>query len=132
MIIKKVIAGIVGYIIISVIITILFAYTDRKAGEPAEKVYKDDNFNDYCLVGFLFPISLSYLIIAGIYELIILANKKIVKFIKIMCIKIIETKIEKKEKENGKERTKSNNTKKLLRESNSRSEEHTSELQSLY
>lgn len=92
MIVMKVIAGIVGYIIISVIITILVAYTDRKAGKKAEEVYKDDNFNECCLVGFLFPLSLSCLIIAGIYELIMLANKKIVKFIKIMCIKIIEKK----------------------------------------
>ncbi|MDT3387659.1 MAG: hypothetical protein LIR46_07875 [Bacteroidota bacterium] len=99
MIIMKIIAGIVGYIIISVIITILFAYTDRKAGEPAEKVYKDENFNDYCFIGLIFPISIICVIIAGIYELIIILNKKIAKFIKKICIKIIERKIETKKKE---------------------------------
>ena len=62
MIVMKVIAGIVGYIIISVIITILFAYTDRKAGETAENVYEDDKFNEYCLVGFLFPLSIFFLL----------------------------------------------------------------------
>lgn len=82
MIIIKVIAGIVGYIIISILTTILFVYLDRKAGEPAQKVYKEDSFYDYCIVGFLFPITLPSLVIVGIC-----------KFIKIMCVAIVETKI---------------------------------------
>lgn len=82
MIIMKVIAGIVGYIIISVIMTILFVYADRKAGKNAEEVYKEDDFYEYCVVGFLFPLSLPCIVIAGIC-----------KFIKIMCVAIVETKI---------------------------------------
>lgn len=71
---------IIGYIIISILATILFVYLDRKAGEPAQKVY--DSFYDYCIVGFLFPITLPSLVIVGIC-----------KFIKIMCVAIVETKI---------------------------------------
>ena len=82
MIIIQVIAGIIGYIIISIAVTILFVYVDRKAGEPAQKVYKEDSFYDYCIVGFLFPITLPSLVIVGIF-----------KFIKIMCVAIVETKI---------------------------------------
>ena len=89
MIVMKVIAGIVGYIIISVIITILFAYTDRKEGEPAEKVYKEDNFYEYYMVGFLFPLYLFYLIIGVITEGIC----KFIKIIKIITVAIVETKI---------------------------------------
>lgn len=37
MIIIKVIAGLVGYIIISIAVTILLIYADRKAGESAQK-----------------------------------------------------------------------------------------------
>lgn len=82
MIIIKVIAGIVGYIIISIITTILLIYADRKAGEPAQKIYKEDSFYEYCMAGFLFPITLPCLVIAKIGE-----------FIKIMCVAIVETKI---------------------------------------
>lgn len=72
---------IVGYIIISIITTILFIYSDRKAGETAQKVYGDE-FYGYCMVGFLFPISIPFLVIA-----------EICKFIKIICVTIVETKI---------------------------------------
>ena len=89
MLIIKVIAGIIGYIIISIIVTILFIYSDRKAGEPAQKVYKEDSFYDYCIVGFLFPITLPSLVIVGIG-----------KFIKILCVAIVETKIVIEESEN--------------------------------
>lgn len=88
MTIIKVIAGIVGYIIISIAVTILFIYTDRKAGESAQKVYKEDEFYEYCVVGFLFPLSIPCIIIAGIC-----------KFIKIMCVAIVETKIATEESE---------------------------------
>lgn len=82
MIIIKVIAGLVGYIIISIAVTILFIYADRKAGESAQKVYKEDVFYDYCVAGFLFPLSLPCMVIVGVC-----------KFIKIMCVTIVETKI---------------------------------------
>lgn len=82
MIVIKIIAGVVGYIIISTAVTILFIYADRKAGESAQKVYKEDNFYEYCVVGFLFPLSLPCIVIAGIC-----------KFIKIMCVAIVELKI---------------------------------------
>lgn len=90
MIVIKVIAGVAGYIIISIIVTILFIYSDRKAGESAQKVY-DDEFYEYCVAGFLFPLSLPCIVIVGIC-----------KFIKIMCVAIVETKIatEKKEGDN--------------------------------
>lgn len=88
MLVIQVIAGIVGYVIISIAVTILFIYADRKAGETAQKVYKEDNFYEYCVVGFLFPLSLPCIVIAGIC-----------KFIKIMCIAIVETKIATEESE---------------------------------
>ena len=90
MIVIQVIAGIIGYIIISTAVTILFIYADRKAGETAQKVYKEDNFYEYCVVGFLFPLSLPCILIVGIC-----------KFIKIMCVAIVEVKIatEKKDEE---------------------------------
>lgn len=87
MIVIKVIAGVVGYIIISIAVTILFIYSDRKAGETAQKVY-DDEFYEYCVAGFLFPISIPLLVIVGIC-----------KFIKIMCVAIVETKIATEESE---------------------------------
>lgn len=89
MIVIQVIAGIVGYIIISIAVTMLFIYTDRKAGKPIQKVYEEDEFYEYCVVGFLFPLSLPCLIIAGIC-----------KFIKILCVAIVETKIATEEGEN--------------------------------
>lgn len=88
MLIIKVIAGIIGYIIISIIATILFVYLDRKAGETAQKVYKKDSFYEYCMAGFLFPITIPCLAIAEIGE-----------FIKIMCVAIVETKIATEESE---------------------------------
>ena len=90
MIIIKVIVGIVMYIIISIVTTICCIYVDRKAGEPAQKVYNEDNFEEYCTVGFLFPISIPCIIIVGIC-----------KFIKIMCVTIVELKIA-TERENDK------------------------------
>lgn len=86
MIIIKVIAGIIGYIIISIVTTILFIYSDRKAGESAQKVYKEDEFEEYYMVGFLFPLSLPCLVIGVIAE-------KICKFIKVISIVIVETKL---------------------------------------
>ena len=86
MIIIKVIAGIIGYIIISIVTTILLIYSDRKAGESAQKVYKEDEFEEYYMVGFLFPLSLPCLVIGVIAE-------KICKFIKVISIVIVETKL---------------------------------------
>lgn len=63
MIAIKVIAGTIGYIIISIITTILFIYADRKAGEPAQKVYKEDSFYEYCMIGFLFPIHIPCIVV---------------------------------------------------------------------
>lgn len=74
--------AIIGYIIISIITTTLFVYADRKTGEPAQNVYKEDNFYEYCMMGFLFPISLPLLIIGTIG-----------KFVKIIIVTIVETKI---------------------------------------
>lgn len=88
MLIIKVIAVIIGYIIISIIAIILFVYLDRKAGETANKVYKEDSFYEYCIAGFLFPITFPCLVIAMIGE-----------FIKIMCVAIVETKIATEESE---------------------------------
>ncbi len=90
----KVIAGIIVYMIISILTTILFIYADRKAGETAQKVYKEDNFYEYCVVGFLFPLSLPCLVIAGIC-----------KFIKIMCVAIVELKIATEEKDEEENKT---------------------------
>lgn len=89
MIVIQVIAGIVGYIIISTATTIFFIYADRKAGKTAQKAYKEDNFYEYCVLGFLFPLSLPCAVVAGIC-----------KFIKIMCVAIVETKIATEESEN--------------------------------
>ena len=89
MIVIKVIAGVVGYIIISIIVTILSIYADRKAGEPAQKVYEGEEFYSYCVAEFLFPLYLPCLVIVGIC-----------KFIKIMCVAIVETKIATEESEN--------------------------------
>ena len=89
MIVIQVIAGIVGYIIISTATTIFFIYADRKAGKTAQKAYKEDNFYEYCVLGFLFPLSLLCAVVAGIC-----------KFIKIMCVAIVETKIATEESEN--------------------------------
>ncbi len=86
MIIIKVIVGVVGYIIISIITTILFIYADRKAGEPAQKVYEEHNFYEYCILGFLFPIHIPCIVAERIC-------KFIKKFIKIMCIAIVEKKM---------------------------------------
>lgn len=85
-IILQVIAGIIGYIIISIIATILLIYADRKAGEPAQKIYKEDSFYEYYTVGFLFPLSIPCVVIGIVFE-------SIQKFIKIMCVAIVETKI---------------------------------------
>lgn len=89
MVIIQVIVGIVGYIMISTIMTMLFVYADRKAGETAQEVYNEDNFEEYCVAGFLFPLSIPVVIIAWVC-----------KFIKIICIAIVELKIatDKKEK----------------------------------
>lgn len=86
MIILYAIAIIIGYITISIFTTILFIYLDRKAGISAQRIYQEDEFYEYYMMGFLFPISLPLLIIAVI-------AKKICKFIKVISIAIIETKI---------------------------------------
>ena len=90
MIVVQVIAGIVGYIIISIAVTILSIYADRKAGEPAQKVYEEEEFYSYCVAGFLFPLYLPCLVIVGIC-----------KFIKIMCVAIVEVKITTEKSEDG-------------------------------
>lgn len=86
MVILYTIAVIIGYIIISIITTILFIYSDRKAGESAQKVYKKDEFYEYYMLGFLFPLSLPLLIISTVVE-------GIGKFTKIISVAIVETKI---------------------------------------
>ncbi len=82
MIVLYIIAGIIVYTIISILTTILFIYSDRKSGESAQRVYKDDEFYGYCVAGILFPISLPLLII------VIMAEKT-----KVLIIAIVETKL---------------------------------------
>lgn len=86
MVILYAIAIIIGYIIISIITTMLFIYSDRKEGVSAQEVYNENDFEGYCVVGFLFPLSLPLLIIATIV-------KGIGKFTKIISVTIVETKI---------------------------------------
>lgn len=89
----KVITGIIIYMIISILTTILYIYSDRKAGETAQKVYEDD-FYVYCIAGLLFPISIPLIVIMAIC-----------KFIKIMCVAIVETKIATEEKDEEEDKT---------------------------
>lgn len=93
MVIIEVMAGIIGYVIISIATIILFIYADRKAGETAQKVYKEDEFCEYCMAGFLFPLFLPCFVIGIIAE-------KICKFIKVISIVIVETKLAIEESEN--------------------------------
>ena len=86
MIILYIIAGIVGYIIISILTTILFIYLDRKKGESAQDIYEEEEFYAYCVAGALFPIFLPCLLIGVI-------AKKMCKFIKVISIVIVETKL---------------------------------------
>lgn len=88
----KVIAGIIIYMIISILTTMLFLYTQRKEGISAQDVYEGDDFYAMCVAGLLFPISITLIVIMAICKLI-----------KIMCITIVELKIaieEKNEEEN--------------------------------
>lgn len=87
----KVIAGIIIYMIISILTTMLFLYTERKEGISAQEVCEGDNFYTICVAGLLFPISITLIVIMAICKLI-----------KIMCVTIVELKIaigEKDEKE---------------------------------
>lgn len=77
----KLIAGTIGYIIISIIVMMVSIYADRKAGKSIQMIY-DYDFDIYCVAGLLFPLYLPCMAIA-----------KICEFIKIICIAIIETKI---------------------------------------
>lgn len=90
----KVIAGIIIYMIISILTTMFFLYTERKEGKPAQEVYEGDDFYAICAAGFLFPISITCIVIATICKLI-----------KIMYITIVEVKIatEEKDEEEDKE-----------------------------
>ena len=89
----KVIAGIIIYMIISILTTMLFLYTERKEGISAQEVYEGEDFYGNCMAGLLFPISITLIVIMAIWKLI-----------KIMCITIVELKIaiEKKDEEEDK------------------------------
>lgn len=78
----KVKAGIIIYMIISILTTMLFLYTERKEGTSAQEVYDGDNFYAMCVAGLLFPISITLIIIMAICKLI-----------KIMCVTVVELKI---------------------------------------
>lgn len=90
----KVIAGIIIYMIISILTTMLFLYTERKDGISAQEVYEGDDFYANCVAGLLFPISITCIVIATICKLI-----------KIMCITIVELKIATEEKDEEEDKT---------------------------
>lgn len=94
MTIVKVIAGIIIYMIISILTTMLFLYTERKDGKSAQEVYEGDDFYAICVAGFLFPLSITLIIIMAISKLI-----------KIMCITIVELKIATEEKDEEEDKT---------------------------
>lgn len=90
----KVIAGIIIYMIISILTTMLFLYTERKEGISAQEVYDGDDFYMNCVAGLLFPISITLIIIMAISKLI-----------KLMCITIVELKIAIEEKDEEEDKT---------------------------
>lgn len=90
----KVIAGIIIYMIISILTTMLFLYTERKDGMSAQEVYEGDDFYANCVAGFLFPISITLIVIMAISKLI-----------KIICITIVELKIATEEKDEEEDKT---------------------------
>lgn len=94
MTVVKVIAGIIIYMIISILTTMLFLYTERKEGISAQEVYEGDNFYTICVAGFLFPISITLIVIMAICKLI-----------KIMCVTIVELKIAIGEKNEEEDKT---------------------------
>lgn len=94
MITVKVIAGIIIYMIISILTTMLFLYTERKEGKSAQEVYEGEDFYINCMAGFLFPISITFIVIATIC-----------KIIKIMYITIVELKIATEEKDEEEDKT---------------------------
>lgn len=94
MTVVKVIAGIIIYMIISILTTMLFLYTERKEGISAQVVYDGDDFYAMCVAGFLFPLSITLIVIMAIGKLI-----------KIMCITIVELKIAIEEKDEEEDKT---------------------------
>lgn len=90
----KVIAGIIIYMIISILTTMLFLYSERKEGKSAQEVYEGDDFYAICVAGFLFPLTITLIIIMAISKLI-----------KIMCITIVELKIATEEKDEEEDKT---------------------------
>lgn len=90
----KVITGIIIYMIISILTIMLFLYTERKEGITAQEVYEGDYFYITCVAGLLFPISITLIVIMAIC-----------KFIKIMCVAIVETKIATEEKDEEEDET---------------------------
>lgn len=90
----KVIAGIIIYMIISILTTMLFLYSERKEGISAQDVYEGDDFYATCVAGFLFPLSITLIVIMAISKLI-----------KIICITIVELKIATEEKDGEEDKT---------------------------
>lgn len=76
-----VIIGAIGYVILSILTTIILIYLDRKKGTDPDSIY-DEDFIDYLGVGLFWFIAIPILIFAYI-----------AKYIKTICIFIVETKI---------------------------------------
>lgn len=76
-----VIIGAIGYVILSILTTIILIYLDRKKGTDPDSIY-DEDFIDYLGVGLFWFIAIPILIFAYI------AN-----YIKTICVFVVETKI---------------------------------------
>lgn len=76
-----VIIGAIGYVILSILTTIILIYLDRKKGTDPDSIY-DEDFTDYFEAGLFWFITIPFLIFAYI------ANS-----IKTICVFIVETKI---------------------------------------
>lgn len=76
-----VIIGAIGYVILSILTTIILIYLDRKKGTDPDSIY-DEDFIEYLGVGLFWFIVIPFLIFAYI------AN-----YIKTICVFVVETKI---------------------------------------
>lgn len=76
-----VIIGAIGYVILSILTTIILIYLDRKNGTDPDSIY-DEDFIEYFGAGLLWFIAIPFLIFAYI------ANS-----IKTICVFVVETKI---------------------------------------
>lgn len=76
-----VIIGAIGYVILSILTTIILIYLDRKKGTKPDSIY-DEDFIDYLGAGLFWFITIPILIFAYI------ANS-----IKTICVFVVETKI---------------------------------------